>query len=338
MELFQWENNIVLTKKKKKGGNFAWENFQFCSKMFWFFVKHIELTAVQLLTWKALSAVFHGGKKSNQPKPAKGEAEGHITAFGFQSALLPHLHAQQGKLSSSSLLSTSPATGQEGSVGSPCYSSRSCGERSLLVLPPRNMETASWFHLAPTNKSLQMSSQKPSPWSCFDSWHLFCNFHLYVICFVGLRLLSKSKGFPSEELSVSRPGWPQVASAESFRPQWYREELQGWVWGQARRWAPGHPADSSALCRAGLQQQTAEPQPDITQTVPACAQTFILPLFLFSNTAIRSGTEQDLASDHSKTCLLTRGNSQHLLSPPYSFWHGKRWCLPLGSHLLGAQQ
>lgn len=98
-------------------------------------------------------------------------------------------------------------------------------------------------------------------------------------CILLVYVFFKIQRFPSEEPSVSRPGWPQDASAESFRPHCYREEFQGWMWGQARRGAPGHPADSSALCRAGLQQQTAQPQPDSTQSMAACAQTLILLLF-----------------------------------------------------------
>lgn len=42
------------------------------------------------------------------------------------------------------------------------------------------VETTSWFHLALTTKSLQVSRQKPSPWGCFGSWHTFCNFHFYL--------------------------------------------------------------------------------------------------------------------------------------------------------------
>lgn len=69
-------------------GHFPWEKFQFCSKSFWFSVKQMEQTAIQLLTWKALSAVFHGGKKSNGQRPGEGEAKGHIQAFScFTSSL-----------------------------------------------------------------------------------------------------------------------------------------------------------------------------------------------------------------------------------------------------------
>lgn len=69
-------------------GHFPWENFQFCSESFWLSVKQMEQTSAQLLTWKALSAVLRGGKKSNGQRPAEGEAKGQIQAFScFMSSL-----------------------------------------------------------------------------------------------------------------------------------------------------------------------------------------------------------------------------------------------------------
>lgn len=79
-------------------GHFPWENFQFCSESFWLSVKQMEQTSAQLLTWKALSAVLRGGKKSNGQRPAEGEAKGQIQAFScFMSSLAyecPTVHSK----------------------------------------------------------------------------------------------------------------------------------------------------------------------------------------------------------------------------------------------------
>lgn len=208
---------------------------------------------------------------------------------------------------------------------------------SLLLLPSSNMKSASWFHLTPTNKSLQKSSQKPSPWGCLDSWHLFFNFHLYFICFFGLCFW----GFFHPNAFLLRNTRFQAGMTTSCFCWVFQATLvQKRVPGMSVK--PSLQVSSRPSCRqlCPVQSRAAAVNSTARQHKKhrsLCSNFCPAPL-LFSSTAIPFGTDQDLASDHSKICLLTRGNSQHLLSPPYSFCHWKRWCLPLGSHFLDAQQ
>ena len=85
--------------------------------------------------------MFHSGKKSNRPKPAKGEAKGHIHPFGFSVCSSPSFTSvQQGKVSSSALCLAGfcsahlqPA-GQEGKVGSLSWT---CGDQVLAPPTPK---------------------------------------------------------------------------------------------------------------------------------------------------------------------------------------------------------
>lgn len=214
---------IILVSPHKKKGNFPWENFQFCSKLFWFSVTQIEQTAAQLLTWKAFSAVFHSGKKSNRPKPAKGEARGHIHPLWFSVCSSPSFTSvQQGRVRSSALCLAGSCSahfqqeGQEGKVRSSSCSCWSCGDQVLA--PPTPKPCGNRQPISPGTHYQEPSGVQLEtfPWGYFGSRHPFCNFHLQLACFVDY--FFKCKGFPSKEPPVSRPEWPQVASVESFRP------------------------------------------------------------------------------------------------------------------------
>lgn len=309
--------------------------------MFWFSVKQIQQTAAQLLTWKALSAVFHGGKKLNQPKPAEAEAKGCFISFGFQSALLPDLHAQQGKLSSSSfcragscLAHLQPQGRKEGKAA-PATAARSMGTCPCSSSPQTTWKLPADFTWHPLIETFRWAARNlPHEVAWIHSWHLFCNFHLYLICFVGLcfwgffypkAFLLRNHQFPSRDdyklLLLSPSG--HIGIEKSSRDECEAKPTDGLQ--AILQTALPCAANSRATSRQHTKHRSL------------CSNFCPAPL-LFSSTAIPFGTDQDLVSDHSKTCLLTRGNSQHLLSLPYSFCHWKRWCFPLGSHLLGAQQ
>lgn len=185
-----FSGKITLSSQK---GNFPWENFQFCSKMFCFSVKQMEQIAAQLLTWKLFQLCFVVAKSQINQSLPRGKLTATSILFGFQSARLPHLwlSSREGIVPQPSAFLApaqhiSTQQGGRGRWASPAAATGTVGTKPILLVHPSPVETASWFHLAPTTKTLQVSNGKPSPWGCFDFWHPFCSFHLCFIHFVGV--------------------------------------------------------------------------------------------------------------------------------------------------------